>query len=54
MDRVVATAPRNNGGQRGTGALLSIVMRGLDPRIHPAAVVRSSPWIAGSSPRLSG
>jgi hypothetical protein len=50
MDRFVAARLAGAGAARAP----SIVMRGLDPRIHLAAVARSLSWIAGSSPRLSG
>jgi hypothetical protein len=35
---------------------LSVVMRGLDPRIHLSAkrLSRKESWIAGSSPAMTG
>jgi hypothetical protein len=32
----------------------SIVMRGLDPRIHPLRKSLFKGWIAGSSPAMTG
>jgi hypothetical protein len=33
----------------------SVVMRGLDPRIHPLRKISSfEKWIAGSSPAMTG